>query len=322
MDAAEPVAGAAAAAAPPPPLSFEEHFVVEGGVLGNGAFGEVRSARPTPRGEALLRALLRLPAAAALPPLVVKTPAPPQPPQAEAEREWRERDAARERAALATWRHPGIVGFFGSFASAADARPRIVLEACLGMGDGPEPIRGGNDNAGASRGDFWRWVATRLAPNDRVFRFIAWQLLQPVAFLHAHGVAHRDLKNENFLVAGARRTAAGEDVPVAKISDFGTARALPVVQQFAPLVRDGTLAHAFNGGTKYVGTPQHIAPEILRQIAANVGPAPPAAPGAALLTIYGAYTTKCDVSPLRALAWDAHARCVFLSSEHLNGQPI
>jgi serine/threonine protein kinase len=70
---------------------------------------------------------------------------------------------------------------------------------------------------GASNGDFWRYVQTRLQPSDTVFRLIAWQLLTPVAYLHKNNVAHRDLKNENFLVSGEIITEANEAVPIVKV---------------------------------------------------------------------------------------------------------
>jgi len=95
-----------------------------------------------------------------------------------------------------------------------------VLEACNGTGsDGPfynASLDSGGPN-GATRGDFWRYVTTRLHPSDEAFRFIAWQLLAPVAYLHKHGVAHRDLKNENVLVSGKTATASGLELPIVKV---------------------------------------------------------------------------------------------------------
>ena len=111
---------------------------------------------------------------------------------------------------------------------------------------------------GASRGDFWRYIVTRTQPSDALFRLVAWQLLVPVAYLHAHGVAHRDLKNENFLVAGFVRSAAapGEEVPVVKISDFGSARVLSLSDQLnvpASTARTMSIARGVNGEAMWLG---------------------------------------------------------------------
>ena len=59
-------------------------------------------------------------------------------------------------------------------------------------------------------------------------------------YLHLNHIAHRDLKPENILLFG--------DVPIAKISDFGTSKA---IQTFA----------TYTGGIK--GTLQYSAPELL-----------------------------------------------------------
>jgi serine/threonine protein kinase len=310
-------------ASPSPALDFEEHFTKVGHSLAEGSFGQVFVAEPTAKGEAYLRARLRelgraVAADAELPRLIVKAPIIDRAKLAllsESEREYREKDAATEKAALRAWHHPGIVTYFGDFISRMDHnRPHLVLEACNGVGvpcDGPVNCV----TTGASQGDFWRYVATRLYPSDKVFRFIAWQLLAPVAYLHAHVVAHRDLKNENFLVAGSKLTAAGEVVPVMKISDFGTTRVLTIEEQTGPhpdrsptLGYGGAFGHADPQARidfmKYIGTPQHIAPELLRlydeverkayedNLARRAGGAGAAAKASPLVTFRGQYSTK------------------------------
>ena len=299
-----------------PTLVLEEHFTVTGGALANGSFGEIFAVTATPLGDAFVRGHLRAlgrPADGALPHLIVKAPtrnAKPLEAQSASDRQAREDEIAREKEALRAWHHQGIVTYFGDFAKRHDPlRACIVLEACYGMGDGRVPVldaanRPMNpDNLGASSGDFWRWVATRTQPSDAVFRFIAWQLLAPVAYLHSHDVAHRDLKNENFLVAGAVRSAAGEDIPVMKISDFGSARALTIVEQTGPQSRQATIARGIDGAAKYVGTPQHIAPEILAHAHFGLDEEAAAARSASghdtpLISFRGSYTTKCDVYSL------------------------
>lgn len=69
------------------------------------------------------------------------------------------------------------------------------------------------------------------------------QLLRGVAYLHSQGVAHRDLKLENLLLASP------DDITDIKVADFGLAeKTLP-------------------GGTMKTicGTPQYVAPEIIQQ---------------------------------------------------------
>jgi len=87
-----------------------------------------------------------------------------------------------------------------------------------------------------------------------------------------------------------------------QLSDFGSARALPVEQQIGPqdLAKGPTLIHfgAFAGGnTRYVGSPQHIAPELLGHVVFVEAKARERAASGdrpALLGKYVVdYTTKC-----------------------------
>ncbi|KAJ2559962.1 Calcium/calmodulin-dependent protein kinase type I [Coemansia sp. RSA 1933] len=79
------------------------------------------------------------------------------------------------------------------------------------------------------------------------------QITEGVAFLHAHGVVHRDLKTENCLVK--RRDAAGGLQADVVIADFGMARAL------APDKKSGTRPLK-----SLCGTPGYMAPEMVRRL--------------------------------------------------------
>jgi serine/threonine/tyrosine protein kinase RAD53 len=208
---------------------------------------------------------------------------------------------AREEHALEHWHHPGIVRFFGAWRAPNGAR-LLVLEAADGVGDGPLRI-GAKDEAEASRGEFWRYIATRnCEPEERV-KFLAWQMLNAVAFLHSKGVAHRDLKPENMLVFGPAPgvlTSAGR-VPTVKISDFGTTRSVPVENQIGLIEANDRLMTVATvnedaWSTRYVGSTQYIAPEIFRgeDSARRSGGASPPLPR----SLRAVYDTKADVYSL------------------------
>ena len=252
--------GVGRAAAPPP---FTALFSSDHVVIGSGSYGGVARIEVLPGlGEAHVRRVLAsygdaaAAAAPRLPRLVVKV-------LKLASSAHNAEQAARERDALATWRHRNIVRFFGAW-EVGDAT-LIVLEAAEGVGDGPlltEP-----DLAGASDGDFWRFIVTRPRLPEAQVRFIAFQVLSAVRFLHSRGVIHRDLKPENMLCFGPAVATSAGAVPVVKISDFGTARAVPTEVAIG-LVRRAPLAHSMtvvaddHGRGKYVGSREFMAPEV------------------------------------------------------------
>lgn len=211
---------------------FSELFKSDHVVLGSGSYGGVARLEALPgRGEAHVRAVLASygdanAASGPLPRLVVKQ-------LAVLRSAHNAEQAARERDALAAHRHRGIVRFFGAWDVGSTVL--IVLEAAEGVGDGP--LYSEREVRGASDGDFWRYIRTRPRLPEAQCRFIAFQLLSAVRFLHSRGVIHRDLKPENMLCFGpAVQTSAGP-VPIVKISDFGTARAMPVSRPDEPKTR-------------------------------------------------------------------------------------
>jgi hypothetical protein len=119
-----------------PAAAFSDLFALppEHVVLGSGSYGGVAVITPLPgRGEAHVRAVLARygdPAAAPgapLPRLVVKQ-------MRILDSRHNAEQAARERDALAAWRHRGIVRYFGAWTVGENAL--LVLEAAEGVGDG------------------------------------------------------------------------------------------------------------------------------------------------------------------------------------------
>src|SRR5213078_2597130 len=84
----------------------------------------------------------------------------------------------------------------------------------------------------------------RLPTRDRLGLFV--QVCQAIQHAHTKGVIHRDIKPSNVLVA------LYDDRPVAKVIDFGVAKAAG-----QPLT-DHTLATGFGA---VVGTPEYMSPE-------------------------------------------------------------
>jgi hypothetical protein len=147
-------------------------------------------------------------------------------------------DPARERAEaefMARCSHSGLVTVFdaGRLESGYEApRSYLVMEVVEGstlrerLGSGPLP------------------VATVAA--------VGAQVSGALAYVHAQGVVHRDVKPANLLVADARNG----DQPTVKLADFGVARMLGA----EPLTEVGTT----------VGTANYVSPEQIR--GAAVGP--------------------------------------------------
>lgn len=184
----------------------------------------------------------------------------------------------------------------------------LVLEAAEGVGDGElihqlSPI----DQATSSPGDFWRYLASRpMLPIWHV-KMMAWQILTAVTYLHSKGVIHRDLKTENILVLGPPAQTRRGPVPVVKICDFGSARLLPIAQQFGvpsePRSMTVMRVAANDDGSKqrkYQGTLQFVAPEIWRAIHAVQGEINH---GKVDDIFFGNYDAKADLYSLGVTIW-------------------
>ncbi len=130
-----------------------------------------------------------------------------------------------ERQALALMDHPNIARVLDASAT-ADGRPYFVMELVKGT-----PITAFCD-------------ANKLSPRQRLELFVP--VCQAIQHAHQKGVIHRDIKPSNVLIA------LYDDRPVAKVIDFGIAKAAgnPLTER--------TLHTAFGA---IVGTPEYMSPE-------------------------------------------------------------
>jgi WD40 repeat protein len=130
-----------------------------------------------------------------------------------------------ERQALALMEHPNIARVLDA-GETESGRPYFVMELVKGV-----PITDYCD-------------AHRLTPRERLALFTT--VCQAVQHAHQKGIIHRDLKPTNVLVA------AYDDRPVAKVIDFGVAKALE------QRLTERTLVTNFGG---IVGTLEYMSPE-------------------------------------------------------------
>ncbi|HJZ94163.1 MAG TPA: protein kinase, partial [Gemmataceae bacterium] len=130
-----------------------------------------------------------------------------------------------ERQALALLDHPNIARVFDGGSTPA-GRPYFVMELVRGV-----PITEFCDQ-------------NQLTPRQRLELFIP--VCQAVQHAHQKGIIHRDLKPSNVLVSRHDTT------PVAKVIDFGVAKAL------GQELTDKTL---FTGIAQLIGTPMYMSPE-------------------------------------------------------------
>ena len=132
--------------------------------------------------------------------------------------------AQREIEIASSFDHPNVVHFYGSCFDKDENKLTIFMEL-------------------VSNGSLGSAVREMKSPMpDEIARVYTRQIVSGLAYIHSHGVVHRDLKCDNILLA--------QD-GTCKLSDFGSSRkVLP-----APGVS--------NGAQTIVGTPHFMAPEML-----------------------------------------------------------
>eukprot|EP00271_Cylindrocystis_brebissonii_P007429 TRINITY_DN20974_c0_g1_i1.p1 TRINITY_DN20974_c0_g1~~TRINITY_DN20974_c0_g1_i1.p1 ORF type:complete len:679 (+),score=70.58 TRINITY_DN20974_c0_g1_i1:856-2892(+) len=74
-------------------------------------------------------------------------------------------------------------------------------------------------------------IDNRTAVEEDDIAHIFWQAASALAYCHAKGVVHRDVKPENLLVATKVKAANGKKVPLLKLADFGLALVLSPEQR-------------------------------------------------------------------------------------------
>ncbi|MFP5289587.1 MAG: serine/threonine-protein kinase [Actinomycetes bacterium] len=134
---------------------------------------------------------------------------------------------------LAGLSHPGLVTLYDAF-EAEGAEGVIVLEFV----DGPDlrqRLRQGPLDPGA-------------------VRLLGRSIADALAYVHGHGVVHRDVTPANILLPGERTHGS---LPVAKLTDFGIARIVDSTRQTS----EGSV----------IGTANYLSPE--QALGADVGPA-------------------------------------------------
>jgi len=151
-----------------------------------------------------------------------------------------------EREVLLKLNHPNIIKLYSSFQD--KSKLYFVLEYCPG-------------------GEFSDYLRVQRQLIKEQIRFYAAEIISIIEYLHANGVAHRDMKPENLLL---------NDEGHLKVIDFGTAKYINSDTRPSQLYgnRDSTdikieveidpaLKRNYDHRSTFVGTAQYVSPEML-----------------------------------------------------------
>jgi serine/threonine protein kinase len=139
-------------------------------------------------------------------------------------------DVLMEKHALRKLHHPNILSLVDTFTDELNAY--VVTELCLG--------------------ELWQ-LCKRWGEPERRAQCFLYQILEALEFVHASGIAHRDVKAENVFITSTGR---------AKLGDFGTCR------DFSDPSLPYSITPSFKKNFQhYVGTPQFMAPEAMDNVA-------------------------------------------------------
>ena len=139
---------------------------------------------------------------------------------------------------LARLRHPNLVHVFDLAYDEANDLLYFVMDLVL-FEDGEAHTLAEIEQGSAEEGDVVQWFG---------------ELCQVLAYVHAQGVVHRDIKLGNILLAPGRRVV---------LSDFGISKVLgEKLRTDIDMAR--TMTEAATGGKFIMGTRGYMAPEVVR----------------------------------------------------------
>lgn len=123
--------------------------------------------------------------------------------------------------------HPSIINLLDSFSEANSTC--IVLECC--------------------QSNLYKYLKTNSTIPEPTSAYIVKQILDALHYLHSHHIIHRDIKLSNILISEIHYTRPVNNIDI-KVCDFGLA---------------SQLQHPDEEHYTLCGTPNYIAPEIVRQ---------------------------------------------------------
>eukprot|EP01060_Flectonema_neradi_P028365 TRINITY_DN3811_c0_g1_i1.p1 TRINITY_DN3811_c0_g1~~TRINITY_DN3811_c0_g1_i1.p1 ORF type:complete len:581 (+),score=113.51 TRINITY_DN3811_c0_g1_i1:54-1796(+) len=162
---------------------------------------------------------------------------------------------------LCQYDHPFVARLYSCFQSSS--KLYFVMEYCAG-------------------GEFFRFLQKQQGGRleESAARFYAAEVLLALEFLHANGFVYRDVKPENILMTAeghvlltdfdlSKKTAAEPQIVISSAATTSKAKSRTSPQQRS--IGQISTPPTAEGFSSFVGTPEYIAPEIIRDSGHNYG---------------------------------------------------